>query len=220
MEKTSDLEICPICSKPYGHENIKVQYHLQYNPKPKFIYACRACNYAEYLSRHWSRHIKPWQWWRIFRVRAYKKMLSEKEIIVRCRGIIIHENKLLVVKHHKNDNYTALPGGHLEWGEDIESCLKRELTEEMGVVPELGRLLYVYTFIDKNSRQSIEFFFEVRNGADFLHPNPKAPLANELAEIIWAQKEDELSILPEQIQKDLNTGKILENSARFISSLN
>lgn len=66
-----DIEICPICRKSYSARNKKVQYHLQYRPVPKFIYACSSCNYAEYLSRHWKRHLKPWHWYKIKLVRKF-----------------------------------------------------------------------------------------------------------------------------------------------------
>jgi transposase-like protein len=68
-----DVEICPICRRGYSKNNPKVKYHLQYEPTPKFIYACQSCNYAEYLSRHWTRHLKPWQWYKIHLVRKFAK---------------------------------------------------------------------------------------------------------------------------------------------------
>ncbi len=67
-----DVEICPICRKPYSEKNKKVKYHLQYSPVGEYIYACHSCNYAEYLSRHWKRHYyKPWQWYKIKLVRKF-----------------------------------------------------------------------------------------------------------------------------------------------------
>lgn len=69
----SDLEICPICLRTYSDRNKKVQYHLQYGTEGKFIYACQSCNYAEYLSRHWKRHLTPWQWYKIYLVRKFAR---------------------------------------------------------------------------------------------------------------------------------------------------
>ncbi|MFZ2621324.1 MAG: hypothetical protein WAX85_02090 [Minisyncoccia bacterium] len=69
----NDIEICPICRKPYSERNPKVQYHTQYKPIPEFINACKSCNYAEYLSRHWLRYLTTWQWRKIKLVREYKK---------------------------------------------------------------------------------------------------------------------------------------------------
>ena len=74
--------------------------------------------------------------------------MENKNIIIKVRGVIIYEDKLLIVKH-KQSEFMALPGGHLEYGEDVITCLKRELVEELGVVPEVGRLLYISTFMDK-----------------------------------------------------------------------
>ena len=71
--------------------------------------------------------------------------MDNKNIIIKVRGIIIHDSKLLIVKH-KQSQFMALPGGHLEYGEDVVACLRRELFEELGVPPEIGRLLYINTF--------------------------------------------------------------------------
>ena len=68
-----NIEICPICRRPYSKKNSKVEYHLEYWPTGKFIYACRSCNYAEYLSRHWKRHLTFWQWNKIKLVRKFAK---------------------------------------------------------------------------------------------------------------------------------------------------
>jgi hypothetical protein len=49
----NDIEICPICREPYSVRRPKLIYHLQYNPVGEYIYACKACNHAEWLSRQW-----------------------------------------------------------------------------------------------------------------------------------------------------------------------
>lgn len=68
------------------------------------------------------------------------------KFVIRSRAIIVHEGKLLVVRHAHNPSYAALPGGHLEPGEGPQATLIREIEEELGVTPTLGRLLYVNTF--------------------------------------------------------------------------
>jgi hypothetical protein len=68
-----NIEICPICRRAYSDKNPKVQYHLQYGQEAKYISACKSCNYAEYLSRHWKRHLTPWQWYKIRLVRKFAR---------------------------------------------------------------------------------------------------------------------------------------------------
>lgn len=49
-------------------------------------------------------------------------------------GIIVKDNKILLLKKFQKDYY-EFPGGKVEKGESLSACLKRELAEEIGVVP-------------------------------------------------------------------------------------
>ena len=143
--------------------------------------------------------------------------MNNKTIVIRCRGIIIHNDKLLVVKHSESANYYALPGGHLDWGENVRDCMKREIIEELGITPEIGKLLYVHNFIDKNNKQSIEFYFEITNSADYLEIGKldNGTHRHELAEIYWLDKNDIKILKPQELQADLNNGNILSDIVRF-----
>ncbi|MFZ2072460.1 MAG: NUDIX hydrolase [Minisyncoccia bacterium] len=143
--------------------------------------------------------------------------MENKKFIIRCRAVILHEDKLLVVKHDKDFNYYALPGGHLEFGEDIKECLSRELIEELGVKPQIGRLLYINTFIDKNDTQPVEFFFEVVNGKDYLDIEKlERSHAHEIIEIVWASPSDNILILPKGFEEDFKNKKIISNEVRYL----
>lgn len=85
---------------------------------------------------------------------------------VRVRGIIQHDNRYLFVKHMPSSDYWALPGGGLDDGETLEAGLTRECVEELGVTPLIGRLLYVQQLFIGDD-ESLEFFFEITNGADY-----------------------------------------------------
>ena len=145
-------------------------------------------------------------------------MLETKEFVIRCRGIILHNNKLLTVKHPGDTSYAALPGGHLEWEEGIKDCIRREIVEELGVEPTIGRLLYINNFIDGESTHSVEFFFEITNGGDYVGCEKLVRShAHELAGIYWVGPTDTTRILPERIEQDLKNGTILSGEVRYIS---
>ncbi|WHY71184.1 NUDIX domain-containing protein [Fictibacillus enclensis] len=57
-----------------------------------------------------------------------------------ARAVIIKNNKILLAKAIGTTN-TFLPGGHIEFGESAKDALERELTEELGIKPKVGKLL-------------------------------------------------------------------------------
>lgn len=144
-------------------------------------------------------------------------MEKDKKIIIKVRAIVLHEGKLLMVRHPHDTSYAALPGGHLEWGEDIKECLEREMVEELGVKPEIGRLFYVNNFTQTDGKQYIEFFFEIKNGNDYLNTEKLARShAHEIAEIVWISPTDDINIRPQSFMEDFRTGKIVSNEIRYI----
>ena len=140
----------------------------------------------------------------------------ELKLVVRSRGIILHEDKIFVVKHSIDFDYYALPGGHIEHNESPVECIEREILEELGVAPKIGRLLYVNSFSKDNSH-SVEFFFEITNGEDYLDTTKlKGTHRHELFEIRWIDKNEEINLLPMQLKEDFKNGKILSDVTRFI----
>lgn len=146
-------------------------------------------------------------------------IFRSKKFAIRCRGIILDEGKLLVVKHVKGGAFAVLPGGHLEWKEDIKECFRREIVEELGITPQIGRLLYINNFID-GKKQSIEFFFEVLNSRDYRNSKdiPRTH-AYEIVEMCWLAPDDDTIILPEKLGEDFKSGKILSDEVKYIYTL-
>ena len=142
-----------------------------------------------------------------------------KKFVIRCRAVIIHKGKLLVVKHPQNTSFAVLPGGHLEWGEDIKEAMSREITEELGIVPKIGRLLYVNNFIQGKRKQSVEFFFEILNSEDYKNiKESKVIQTDEISEICWVEPTSSIPILPKTLGEDFKAGKIISNEVRYINS--
>lgn len=119
---------------------------------------------------------------------------------IRLRAIIEHEGRMLLVQGKRRTHW-ALPGGHLEEGESLPDAMSREIVEELGVSPVLGRILYVYQLFFANGEESLEFFYEVTNGQDFLYVDRSKTShgEHELAEhaFVDVTQPTELKILPE-----------------------
>lgn len=144
-------------------------------------------------------------------------MTEHKKFIVRTRGIIIYNEKILVMKHQSSYNYYALPGGHMELGENVIDSTKREITEELGIEPQVGRLLFINNFTREES-QSVEFFFEITNGKDYLDTtNIGGTHKHEFVELIWMDKDDSRTLLPKSVQNYFNSGTLLSDAIRFLS---
>ena len=111
------------------------------------------------------------------------------------RGIAYKGGKLLSVRHKGRNGETAeywsIPGGGLDPAEQIEQGVTREMLEETGIMPKVGRLLFVQQFIfpmhTGELREHLEFFFHLENPGDY----ETIDLAitthgeQELAEIAW-----------------------------------
>lgn len=60
---------------------------------------------------------------------------------LRAAGVMLREGKILL-QCDKNGAEYALPGGHVQVGEETKNALKREFREEMGMEIEPQRLLW------------------------------------------------------------------------------
>lgn len=143
-------------------------------------------------------------------------MSDQKEFVVRCRGIIVYEDKMLLVRGVNGKKY-ALPGGHLEFGESVADCIKREIVEELGVMPILGNILYINNYLDGIGHQSIELFFEIKNGKDFLDCDKlERTHSYELSEIVWKGKDEMADLMPRRVAEDFQNEKLFEIETRLI----
>ena len=71
-------------------------------------------------------------------------MVDDYLMNVRVTGILVKDDKLLLVKQHvSNERAWSLPGGRVEKGETLESALLREMEEETGLKTEIEKLLYL-----------------------------------------------------------------------------
>lgn len=150
-------------------------------------------------------------------------MLEEKiKFIIRSRALIIHDKKLLVVKHRETDQYYATPGGHMETGENPLDCIKREIFEEFGVEISNPKLGYIYNWNGNNEIPNIELFFVVERGDDFVDieniKNKNRSHAFEIYDIKWVDKDSTLNILPKNIWQDLKENNFDVKEIKFMNN--
>jgi ADP-ribose pyrophosphatase YjhB (NUDIX family) len=99
--------------------------------------------------------------------------MQERRIAV--RGIIFKDGKLLCQKltaYRRDDrDFWCTPGGGLDIGEQLEDGLRREMIEETGIDPKIGRLLFMQQFSEDGKKEQMEFFFLIENPEDYMAIN-------------------------------------------------
>ncbi|MBC7764389.1 NUDIX domain-containing protein [Microbacteriaceae bacterium] len=88
---------------------------------------------------------------------------------VNVRGIIFKDGKIFAQTIKKNgieSDYWCTPGGGMDDGETLEHALQREMIEETGIAPTIGKLLFMQQFHD-GEKEQLEFFFHITNSDDY-----------------------------------------------------
>ena len=134
-----------------------------------------------------------------------------------ARALILHEGKILLVRH-KNRDFYSLPGGKIDPEEDIKTALVREMEEELNTKVKNPELLFVHEFRYPNAGEfSVEFFFRVGNPEDFLTWKKGTHTELELAEIVWKPISENFDLMPEWLIEKLPT-LAEQKSVEYISN--
>lgn len=79
---------------------------------------------------------------------------------IRSAGIILKDNRLLVMHRIKNGaKYWVFPGGGVEEGESSEEAVARELLEETNLQVKVLRLLYRHRLTNKQGGKQRQDFY-------------------------------------------------------------
>jgi 8-oxo-dGTP diphosphatase len=132
----------------------------------------------------------------------------KKIIINAMKAMILYNKKVLILKRTDNNRIGGgtweFAGGKLEFGEDLISGLKREISEETGLEVTVDRLLFATTFQTHEYRQVVIINYLCKSNTD------KVILSEEHTEYVWADKEILKQRLSKRMLKDLDDNKILE----------
>ncbi len=140
---------------------------------------------------------------------------------IAVRAVVVHQGQMLLVRlKKKNSNepvdFWCTPGGGLDDNESLHAGLRRELVEELGVEPQIGKLLFVQQY-RVGDKEYLEFFFEVTNTSDYLHIDLAATThgQQEICELGFRDPSS-LRVLPEFLQ-EVTTG--MPDTPRFYTYL-
>lgn len=105
--------------------------------------------------------------------------------------ILNDEDEVFLMKSPKWENQWIVPGGHVEKGEKIEECLKREVKEEVGLEVENIELVTVLEGIPENFERDAHFIF-LNYSCEA--KNQDVQLDNrEAVEYVWVNPEEALN---------------------------
>ena len=123
-------------------------------------------------------------------------------IIVTLKAVIIFNRKALIIQRSADDNVGAntweFAGGKLDFGEDLEVALKREIQEEVGLEVSINKLLYATTFKTHEYRQLVILAYLC------IATDNNVNLSAEHQNYLWADKNKILDLLPEPLINTLN----------------
>lgn len=120
------------------------------------------------------------------------------------KSIILYNRKALLVQ--RPNGSWEFPGGHVEYGEDLPSALRREINEETGLDDfHIDRLLYAVSFPINPERQTVGMMYLSHVVSD------KVTISAEHKDSQWVNKEELLSLLNQRMLDELTENSVLDS---------
>jgi 8-oxo-dGTP diphosphatase len=86
-------------------------------------------------------------------------------MITVAAGILEHNGQILICQRKRSGAFPLqweFPGGKVEAGEDAETCLRRELREELAIEADVGPQVSAFQYTYPNGFEVSLVFFRVR----------------------------------------------------------
>lgn len=124
-----------------------------------------------------------------------EKLAVGQQVITACAFIYREENgevEVFLPKRAKTKKFLPdvfeLPGGHIDFGEDIEVGLIREIKEEFDMAVSLGDTFAAFTYMNEiKGSHSVEVIYFSK----FISPLSDLKLhPDDHSEYVWARKKD------------------------------
>ena len=117
-----------------------------------------------------------------------------KQIEVSAKLVIRVGDRVLMLR--RKDGSNIFPGGHVEYGESINDCLKREALEELSYTLEIAPEYFsMYEYIASDGAKHaliLHYLLVLPSRQDFLLGDDEAG-----SELIWHTREDLAKIIPD-----------------------
>lgn len=130
----------------------------------------------------------------------------ENKIVVALKAVIVFNRRALIVQRSFDEinggGSWEFAGGKLEFGEDLETGLKREIMEETGLEVGVEKLLFASTFQTREKRQIVILNYLCHSFSD------KVVLSEEHEKYIWADKKTMKKHLTKGILHDLEVNSV------------
>lgn len=132
-------------------------------------------------------------------------MYKENEIIVGVKGIIVRSDKILIVQRSQQETGGGsweCPGGKINFGEQLETALIREIKEETDLTVKPGKLMYASTFMSRGTRQMVLLCYLAEAESEAV------TLSHEHIDFCWADEPVLRRRLPKHIIHEFEQYKI------------
>jgi len=136
---------------------------------------------------------------------------EEKMLNVRVAGIVIKDNRVLMVKNLRSDYIYSL-GGRLKFGESARQGVVREIEEETGIKMEIDRLGFIHENFFMGSTPSkmgaevyeITFYYYMKVPQDFYVETGVETADDDRETLVWLDWHSDERYYPQFFRTELD----------------